>query len=89
MHSRDSDIPTVQDMAKVAEGVVVATKDNSEEVMLLKRWNGKLLAESLQLPELEVEIERAVDQVEQGIEAATAVRNADAQQATNSTDKRE
>jgi hypothetical protein len=34
------------------------------ETMLLKRWNGKLIAETFQLPELEIEISRAVDQVE-------------------------
>ena len=33
------------------------------ETMLLKRWNGKLIAESFKLPELEIEISRAVDQV--------------------------
>jgi hypothetical protein len=32
--------------------------------MLLKRWNGKLIAETFKLPELEIEISRAVDQVE-------------------------
>jgi hypothetical protein len=34
------------------------------ETMLLKRWNGKLIAEIFKLPELEIEITRAVDQVE-------------------------
>lgn len=34
------------------------------ETMLLKRWNGKLIAEAFKLPELEIEISRAVDQVE-------------------------
>lgn len=36
----------------------------SEEVLLLSAWNGKLLAESLNLPGLEIEIDRAVEQVE-------------------------
>lgn len=35
-----------------------------EEIMLLKGWNGKLIAERLGLPGLEIEIERAVEQVE-------------------------
>ena len=39
-----------------------------EEVMLLQVWNGKLLAERLKLPELEVEIERAVEQVQDSIQ---------------------
>lgn len=34
------------------------------ETMLLKRWNGKLIAEAFKIPELEIEISRAVDQVE-------------------------
>lgn len=42
------------------------TSDQNEngETMLLKRWNGKLIAETFKLPELEIEISRAVDQVE-------------------------
>lgn len=38
-----------------------------EERMLLRRWNGKLLAESVNLPGMELEIERAVEQVERDI----------------------
>lgn len=38
-----------------------------EEVMLLQGWNGKLLAERLKLPGLQVEIERAVEQVQDSI----------------------
>ena len=38
--------------------------NENSETMLLKRWNGKLIAETFQLPELEIEISRAVDQVE-------------------------
>ncbi len=37
--------------------------------MLLPRWNGKLIAERLRLPALEVEIERAVAQVEKALKA--------------------
>lgn len=51
------------------------------EVMLLRGWNGKLLAEESGLPEMEIEIERAVEQVEIAIaaaEAKTADANADA-----------
>lgn len=35
--------------------------------MMLQRWNGKLIAEDFHLPEMEIEIERAVEQVEQAI----------------------
>ena len=38
--------------------------NEDSEAMLLKRWNGKLIAETFKLPELEFEISRAVDQVE-------------------------
>ena len=36
--------------------------------MLLHGWNGKLMAEKLGLPGLEVEIERAVEQVQKRVE---------------------
>lgn len=36
--------------------------------MLLQGWNGKLLAERLKLPGLEIEIERAVEQVQDSIQ---------------------
>lgn len=38
--------------------------DEHGESMLLKQWNGKLIAEAFKLPEMEVEISRAVGQVE-------------------------
>jgi len=50
------------------------SSDDTEEVMLLKKWNGKLLAERLELPEMEVEIERAVEQVEKDIESQEKLR---------------
>ena len=36
---------------------------------VLQRWNGKLIAERFNLPEMEVEIERAVEQVENSIKS--------------------
>lgn len=44
--------------------------DEVEEILLLKGWNGKIIADKLGLPGLEVEIERAVEQVEKGIAKA-------------------
>lgn len=35
-----------------------------DEAILLRKWNGKLLAEAFNLSEMEIEIERAVEQVE-------------------------
>ena len=37
--------------------------------MLIQGWNGKLMAERFKLPGMEVEIERAVEQVESKIKA--------------------
>jgi hypothetical protein len=38
--------------------------------MLLQTWNGRVLAEAYELPEMEIEIERAVEQVEKAIKTA-------------------
>lgn len=40
--------------------------------MLLRRWKGKLIAEAFELPELELEVPRAVDQVESMITGTEA-----------------
>ncbi|KAF2089678.1 hypothetical protein K490DRAFT_16475, partial [Saccharata proteae CBS 121410] len=57
--------PTPEQCERVAE--TVRREKEGEEVMVLKRWNGKLLADRFGLPEMEVEIERAVEQVEEGL----------------------
>jgi len=62
--SRKAGIPT-DSATKAVAGKV---SGGVEETMLLRAWNGKLLAERLQLPELELEIERAVEQVEKAVE---------------------
>lgn len=51
-------------MAKNAEA---QTEGGKTEVMLLESWNGSLLAESFKLPELDIEVERAVWQAENAI----------------------
>jgi hypothetical protein len=55
-------LPTTGSQA-ASEYSPLQPNDNGE-TMLLKRWNGKLIAETFKLPELEIEISRAVDQVE-------------------------
>lgn len=65
--SRAAEIPSEEETEEVARRFMDQGNDGDEEVMLLRRWNGKLLAEKLGLPELEVEIERAVEQVEQSM----------------------
>nr|POE85402.1 uncharacterized protein c23h3.12c [Quercus suber] len=63
--------PGDTDVADVVREVQaqVGEKGEGEEVMLLKTWNGKVIAEEFGLPEMEVEIERAVWQVEKAIQA--------------------
>ncbi|KAI9714244.1 MAG: hypothetical protein M1828_001175 [Chrysothrix sp. TS-e1954] len=53
-------------MARDVKGQI-ESGPGKQEVMLLHGWNGKLIAERLELPGLEVEIERAVEQVEKSI----------------------
>jgi len=37
------------------------------EALLLDRWNSKLIAKALEIPELEVELDRAIWQVENAL----------------------
>ena len=48
--------------------------DDKIDIMLLRRWNGKLLAERFGLPDMEVEIERAVEQAQSALEKARKER---------------
>lgn len=71
--SREAPKPSEQQV----EGIAAWSTANSEDTqdsMLLKSWNGKLLAEQFELPEMEVEIERAVEQVEKSIQAAAELK---------------
>jgi len=52
------------DVTQPAPDNQASYRSENGETMLLKRWNGKLIAETFKLPELETEISRAVDQVE-------------------------
>lgn len=65
--SRDAPVPTQQQSEEIAKVVHKQTNNDAEDVMVLQRWNGKLIAEQFELPEMEVEIERAVEQVETAI----------------------
>ncbi|KAF9730831.1 hypothetical protein PMIN06_012275 [Paraphaeosphaeria minitans] len=67
--SRAAPTPNKEQSENVANVVESLTNGGQEDVMVLQRWNGKLIAEQFHLPDMEVEIERAVDQVEQSIEA--------------------
>ena len=65
--SRDAPDPSLEKSRAVVERVREQTNGWQEAVMLLRGWNGKLIAERLRLPSLEVEIERAVEQVEKAL----------------------
>lgn len=67
--SRDSPIPSEIQIEEVTKIVEDQTHGGAEDAMVLQRWNGKLIAERFKLPEMEVEIERAVEQVENAIKA--------------------
>lgn len=54
---------------KTLPGSVQADKTPTRDVLLLDPQSGKKIAEALQVPELAVEIERAVHQVEASIKA--------------------
>lgn len=67
--SRAAPRPTREQAEQVANVVEQQTNGGTEDVMVLQRWNGKLIAEQFKLPDMEVEIERAVEQVETSIKA--------------------
>lgn len=67
--SRKAMLPTEKQSEAVA-ALIHAERDQTKgDVALLRRWNGKLLAEKFHLPGMELEIERAVEQVEKSIHA--------------------
>lgn len=61
--------PSEAEIEQVVKLVDAEANDGKEEVMVLHKWSGKLLAEAFRLPEMEIEIERAVEQVEKTLKA--------------------
>ena len=86
--SREAPRPTDAETEQVARVVEAQTHGNQEDVMVLQRWNGKLIAESFQLPEMEVEIERAVEQVERAIEKEKAELDEEKKEVMQATEKK-
>ncbi|QDS70988.1 hypothetical protein FKW77_007568 [Venturia effusa] len=72
--SRDSPPPSSEQISHISKLIETNSNNGEKDVMLLQRWNGKLLAEEFKLPEMEVEIERAVEQVEAAISKAEEAR---------------
>jgi hypothetical protein len=66
-HARDANPPSREEIEYMASNVEAQTEGGKKEVMLLESWNGSLLAESFKLPELDIEVERAVWQAENAI----------------------
>ncbi|KAF2401832.1 hypothetical protein EJ06DRAFT_528980 [Trichodelitschia bisporula] len=56
----------ISEVMKVVEGMRTDV-DEERDTMLIRRWNGVLLAKRFGLPDMAVEIERAVEQVENAI----------------------
>jgi hypothetical protein len=67
--SRVAPAPTPEQADEVSAVVHKQTNNETKDVMVLQRWNGKLIAEQFKLPDMEVEIERAVEQVENSIKS--------------------
>ncbi|KAG9655696.1 hypothetical protein KCU64_g6370, partial [Aureobasidium melanogenum] len=86
-HSRQAALPSETESQEVADLVTQLTNNDASDVMLLKRWNGKLLAERFNLPGMELEIERAVEQVQKNIEADSAASNVKGENITTTAEK--
>ena len=68
--SRGAIKPSDEEIFEAVKDVETKKEANGaegQEIMLLQRWNGKLIAEDFKLAEMEIEIERAVEQVEKAI----------------------
>jgi hypothetical protein len=68
-HAREAVPPSKEEIEYMASNVEAQTEGGKKEVMLLEGWNGSLLAESFKLPELDIEVERAVWQAENAIKS--------------------
>jgi hypothetical protein len=88
--SRAAPRPTEKEADQVSSVVHQQTNNESEDVMVLQRWNGKLIAEQFDLPDMEVEIERAVEQVEKSIDAKEKLmeKKLEQEKATTGQEKR-
>lgn len=85
--SRAAPRPTEKEADQVSAVVHQQTNNESEDVMVLQRWNGKLIAEQFDLPDMEVEIERAVEQVEKSIDAKEKMMEKKLEQEKATTDE--
>ena len=64
---KESPPPTKEQIEQVVQTIESQTQNGTEEIMISRSWNGRPLDEGFQLPGMEVEIERAVEQVQKSI----------------------
>lgn len=81
--SRKGAPPTDAQTEKVVADLKQKTSGGTNDVLLLHGWNGKLIAESLKLPALEVEVERAVEQVDGALKKAAEAKKEAQASSTN------
>ena len=86
--SREAAYPTKAETEQVARVIEAQTHDGKEDVMVLQRWNGKLIGERFRLPEMEIEIERAVEQVEKAVEKEKGELDEEKQEVMRATEKK-
>ena len=86
--SREAPRPTEQETEQVSRVVEAQTQNDTEDVMVLQKWNGKLIAEAFHLPEMEIEIERAVEQVEKAIEKEKSELDEEKQELMRATEQK-
>jgi len=60
-------VASTAEISPSQSAAAVQPAQQEEEIMLLRGWSGRVLAERLELPGLEIEIERAVEQVENAL----------------------
>lgn len=77
-HSTQADaetaaMPTTQEVSRIAGLVEQREKESGKETILLKQWSSRVIAKRFKLPAMEIEIERAVEQVENQLAAQESV----------------
>jgi hypothetical protein len=86
--SRAAPYPTNAETEQVSRVIEAQTHGGKEDVMVLQRWNGKLIGERFRLPEMEIEIERAVEQVEKAIEKEKGELDEEKKEVMQATEKK-
>jgi hypothetical protein len=67
---RDNTVIRNTSAGKVQTGEAASKESIAKEALVLDRWNSKLIAKALEMPELEVELDRAIWQVETALKGS-------------------